>query len=122
MKDQLDGMQDQELNELFAKDVCNYSMVKSVIDGATLCGVRGAPGTGAFHLPFFCTNATAVMPWLENWHITAEHLADRPLPWHVSCEDDEHSYVGRATSFGRAAVLAAIRAKWAQAPDDFDSS
>jgi hypothetical protein len=114
MNDQLEAMQDQQLNELFAKHVCNYSMLASLIDGVTLCGVRGVPGTGAFHLPSFCTNATAVLPWLEKWHTTAEHIADRPLPWHVLCEDGDHCYVGRATSFGRAAVLASIRAKWAQ--------
>ena len=122
MNDQLEAMQDQQLNELFAKHVCNYSMLTSVIDGATLCGVRGAPGSGAFHLPAFCTNANAVLPWLEKYHTTAEHIADRPLQWHVLCEDDQHCYVGRATGFGRAAVLAALRAKRVHAPAAEDSA
>jgi|SRR5688572_17203357 len=116
MNDQLDAMQDQQLNELFAKHVCNYLILGSVIEGEILCGVRGTPGNGAFHLPSFCTNVNAVLPWLEKWQVTAEHIADRPLSWHVLCEDDELCYVGRAKTFGRAAVLASIRAKLAQAP------
>jgi hypothetical protein len=115
MNDQFDAMQDQQLNELFANHVCKYSMLASVIDGVMLCGIRGNSGTGAFPLPSFCTNANAVMPWLEKWHTTAEHIRDRQLPWQVLCEDDHQCYVGRAASFGRAAVLAALRAQGAPA-------
>lgn len=115
MNDQLEEMQDQQLNELFANHVCSYSIMASVIDGVVLCGARDTPGTGAFPLPSFCTNANAVLPWLEKWHTTAEHIPDRPLPWEVLCEDDDYCYVGRAASFGRAAVLAVLRAKRAQA-------
>jgi hypothetical protein len=77
----------------------------SVIDGVTLCGIRGVPGSGTFPLPSFCTNANAVLPWLEKWHTTAEHVAERPLPWQVLCEDEEHSYVGRAPTFARSLRL-----------------
>ena len=108
--DQLDGMPDQQLNELFANQVCCYSLMASIIDGVVLCGVSGSTGTATFPLPSFCTNANVVLPWLEKWHVTAEHVAESPLPWQVVCEDDEHCYVGRGATFPRAAVLAVLRA------------
>ena len=114
MTDELDGMPDQQLNELFAHQVCCYSLMPSVIDGMLLCGVPGASGQGTFPLPSFCTNANVVLPWLEKWHITAEHVAASPLPWQVVCEDDDYCYVGRGRTFSRAAVLAVLRAKCAQ--------
>lgn len=118
-KDQLDGMTDQQLNELFARQVCSYALMGSIIEGVILCGVSGSAGPATFPLPSFCTNANVVLPWLEKWHITAEHVAESPFPWHVVCEDDEHCYIGRGPTFPRAAVLAVLRAKCAQ-PGKFD--
>jgi hypothetical protein len=115
MNDKMEAMRDDELNELFANHVCSYVLMPSLIQGAILCGVRGQPGTGTFRLPSFCTNANAVLPWLENWRTTSEHIKERALPWHVLCEDGEHCYVGRAATFPRAAVLAMLRARRGQA-------
>ena len=109
MTDQLDSKQDPELNRMFATHVCSYSIIPSLIDGAILCGVRGAAGTGTFPLPSFCTNANSVLPWLEKFRTTAEHNAERQLPWQVLCEGDDECYVGRGSTFARAAVLALLR-------------
>lgn len=49
------------------------------------------------------------------WGVTIERIPEWPEhPWQVQLEDDDHCYLGRAKEFGRAAVMALIRAKRAE--------
>jgi hypothetical protein len=121
MNDQLDGMSNAELDEIFTVEVAGFVPMDCMLHDVG--AYRGAGSRErsdgkwiASHIPF-CTNANAVLPWLEKHFIETEWCSPgqhHPRETHDNWRIRIPGVIagdGRARTFARAAVLALIRAK-----------
>ncbi len=115
MSDQLDALPDAALNELFSVEVAGWHRGNEVRDKTEYRGYWYSDGPGVEHIgtfaPPFCTDATAVLPWLAKSH-SWQSLYDQGemREYTVDVWAPNHGNAAAAT-FARAAVIALIRAK-----------
>lgn len=115
--DNLDTLSDAELNECFAVEVAGWTSY----DGRRL--ISPQPRRRIVIPPDFVFDANAVLPWLEKAGNPKIHWAYFGDPeWQVSLFPNGTEVVAIAPTFARAAAIALIRAKRAEAPAAQDIS
>ncbi len=122
--DGLDAKSDSELNELFAVEVLRKTLFTDERPGGKKRKYwEENGGSTVFYLPdqTFCTDANAVLPWLEKGFVTAyrgdgiSEVIGETASWtiHVRFADAApgNSHTATAPTFARAAVICLLRAK-----------
>lgn len=135
MNDDLDQKTDAELNEIFAVEVAGLRKVPAEDYGADgfwekVPHPRALVSGGRFTLPFFSTDANAVLPYIhefglqkfpggEPYYFEAKSPICREQGWMLRLMFAHHdgdivSEQTEAPTFARAACIALIRAKRAE--------
>lgn len=122
MDDKLDSLSDEALEELFAVEVCEtVKPIPSQVEGVRFYEDtrNGALRRSDWRTDFwtaFCSDIDAVLPWLEKcdaWQAGFDQGEMREYSVWVWAPDYHEA---ESISFGRAAVIALLRAKRAEQP------
>jgi hypothetical protein len=116
MTDDLENKTDTELNELFAVEIATMERLTHLL--WVFPGGLAQPLT-------FCTDANAVLPWLEKWHVRSDRITDHQFGarWHITIfalDPSPHengapvAHCAAHASLARAAVTVLLRAKRAE--------